>query len=134
MGILDSVFAGENGLVASLHETFGGTATIKRATFQRNVAEGTVTAEYETTTVPFVPTTGVGSGVDLNAPGTSRSDFKEPLDTLQGSIPTSALDAAIRAHKDTIVYQGVEYLITNVDTLRVGDEDAMVTITATRVS
>ena len=132
MGILDAVFTGKSGLVANLHEMLGGTATIKRASFQRNLDEGTIDAVYERFDVPFVPNSGAGSGEDLNAPGTSRTDFKEPLDVLQGSIPTSALDVVIRPQKDVIEYQGIDYLITNVETLRVGNFDAMFTITATK--
>lgn len=133
MGILDAVFTGQSGLVASLHEMLGGTATIKRASFQRNLDEGTIETIYERFDVPFVANSGAGSGADLNAPDKSRTDFKEPLDVLQGSIPASALDEiVIQPEKDVIEYQGIDYLITNVDSLRVGNIDAMYTISATK--
>lgn len=132
MGILDSIFAGDSGLVSSLHNTLGGTATIKIAVFQRNAERGTVETQYQSYEVPFVPASGVDSTTDLNAPGASRNDYREPLGNLSGTIPTSALDVAIRPEKDLIELNGVEYLITNVDVLRVGNADAMYSITATR--
>ena len=52
---------------------------------------------------------------------------------MSGTIPTSALDAAIRPEKDLIEFNGVEYLIMNVDVLRVGNADAMYSITAIRM-
>lgn len=132
MGILDSIFAGDSGLVSSLHNTLGGTATIKIAVFQRNAERGTVETQYQSYEVPFVPASGVDSTTDLNAPSASRNDYREPLGNLSGTIPTSALDVAIRPEKDLIELNGVEYLITNVDVLRVGNADAMYSITAIR--
>lgn len=133
MGLLDNVFGGAGGVTNTLHNLLGGTATIRIATSTRDETTGRVDTTWDEYDVPFIPGTGAESKTPLSAPGASRSDVREPLSVLSGSIPTAALDAPPRAERDKIVYQGVEYLITTVDSVNIGDVSVQYSITAKRV-
>ena len=132
MGILDATFAGKSGLVATLHETLGGRAVVKIASFRKEKRTGAVERFYASYAVPFVPSSATARKVDLSAPGATRSDIRESASTLAGTIPVASLEVEPRAERDLIVYQGAEYLIVAVDLLSVGDLPVQYSITAER--
>ena len=132
MGILDATFAGKSGLAAMLHETLGGTATVKSARFRKDEKTGEVERFYASYAVPFVPSSATARKVDLSAPGASRSDIRESATTLAGTIPVASLEVEPRAERDLVVYQGAEYLIVAVELLSVGDLPVQYSITAER--
>ena len=132
MGILDSTFAGKSGLAAILHETLGGTATVRIASFRKDESSGEVERFYASYSVPFVPSSNAARKVDLSAPNASRSDIRERNLTLAGTIPVASLGAEPRPERDLIVFQGAEYLITAVELLSVGDAPVQYSITAER--
>lgn len=132
MGLLDSVFAGESGVSSMLHNMFGGTAVIRTRSFERDTTTGELIPSFEETNVPFVPGNEEKSKATLNAPSASRSDVREPMNILSGSFPCSSLSGKIVAERDTIVFNGVEYLIESAELLNVGDAEVQYSIRARR--
>lgn len=133
MGLLDSVFAGESGVSSLLHKTLGGTAIIRTRSFERDSTTGETIPSFEETSVPFAPGNEEKSSASLNAPSASRSDVREPRDILSGSFPCASLSGKIVAERDTVVFNGVEYLIESAELLNVGDAEVQYSITARRI-
>lgn len=133
MGILDGVFAGENGVSAMLHKTLGGTAKVRIVGYTRDGATEILTPAYTEYEVPFVPGNADNSRAPLGASGASRSDVREPESLLSGTFPCAALDADVKPERDRIVYGGIEYQIESVEKLNVGDAPVQYSITARRV-
>lgn len=133
MGILDSVFSGKSGVVATLHNLLGGVAVLKIGVneFDQETQRGRVL--YKSYAVPFLPG---GMNLDVQgatAPSLSRSDMRQTQTTLSGTIPTCAVNDDITPERDRILYGGGEYLIVKVARALVGDVDTVYEITAKRV-
>lgn len=132
MGILDNVFGGAAGVSALLHETLGGSATIRVKASTKDKATGIVSlatvAEYA---APFVPATI--SKAKTPETGANLTANRPPVETLAGTFPCASVDGAkLLAERDSIVYGGVEYVIESIETLNVGDEPVQYSITARR--
>ena len=121
MGILDTVFAGDNGVSAMLHRTLGGSAIIRKTVYSRDQETGILTPTFTDYPVPFVPADNGENKTPLNAAGTNRSDVREPVSILSGTFPCSALNASVEPESDLIVYNGIEYRSETAELLSVGD-------------
>lgn len=128
MGVLDSVFAGENGVSALLHGMLGGTATVRVVTGHARDEVGIVTTQYTDYNVQFVPAEINDEKSSEAAPGTGRSDVRLPLNEIAGSFPCSDVAEQIVSERDSIIVNGVQYLITAISTLKVGDADVQYSI------
>ena len=132
MGILDNIFSGEKGVSAVLHRTFGTTALLRIKTYVRDEKTGAMIPNVTEFEVDFVPAKTQNSRTSLNAPRTSRSDFRTEENILSGTFPTAKIDASITPEKDTIVYCGLEYTIQTAELIKVGDKSVQYSITARR--
>lgn len=132
MGILDSIFDGEKGLSAVLHGMFGTTATIRIKSFERDEKTGSMIPSFIEYEVPFVQNPLQKANVDLKAPNTSRSDIRVGEYILSGTFPKSAVSTVITPEKDTIVVDGIEYMIQSLELLKVGSKEVQYSITAKR--
>lgn len=133
MGLLDSVFAGANGVSSMLHDMFGATAAIRTRTYTRDETTGILVESVSETPVTFVPANEQDSKTALNAPRTGRNDVREPADILSGTFPCASLSAKITPERDTIVVGGIEYQIETADLLTVGEAEVQYSITARRI-
>lgn len=133
MGLLDSVFAGANGVSSMLHKMFGANAAIRTRTYTRDETTGILTESFSETPVTFVPSNEQDSKAALNAPRTGRNDVREPVDILSGTFPSASLSVKITPERDTIVVGGIEYLIEAADLLTVGEAGVQYSITARRI-
>lgn len=132
MGVLDYVFDGEKGLSAVLHEMFGAQATIRIKSFERDEKTGSMIPSFVEYEVPFIPNPLQKTVVGLNAPNASRSDVRVGEYILSGTFPKSAVNAVITPEKDTIVVDGIEYMIQSLELLKVGSKEVQYSITAKR--
>lgn len=132
MGILDNVFAGDNGVSAMLHKTLGGTATVRITEYERDETTGILSPSFTEYEVPFVPANADNSKKPLNAPNAARNDLREPEDILSGTFPYASLNARVKPETDSIVYGGIEYRIETAELLNVGDAPVQYSITARR--
>lgn len=119
MGVLDNVFGGDGGIVSILSETLGGDALLKTIT-GRTRNEETLTFEpfYSTKRVAFVPESVAQD------PGTATADgsLEQAKTKIVGSVPAAGIENAPRADSgDLLLVDGVEYKITDVEALRVGN-------------
>ena len=120
MGILDSVFSGENGLVNKLHSMFGGKCVFKKAFFKRNLETGSLETYYVSFDCAFVPSNNNLNEVSASAPKDNPPGITEGETTISGSIPADGIPIPI-VGRDLIVYQGKEYMITDFSATQVGE-------------
>lgn len=133
MGLLDSVFAGDSGIAAMLHDMLGGSIVIRKKNYSRNEDTGELVESYVDFPVSFVPSDANKATTNENAPGTGRSDVRIPSDEVSGTFPCSSLSFVPVANRDSLVINAVEYVIQTISTLKVGDSDVMYTLTAKRI-
>ena len=68
MGILDSVFSGENGLSNKLHSMFGGKCVFKKAFFKRDRDTGALETYYMSFDRQFIPANNNLNEIPASAP------------------------------------------------------------------
>ncbi len=125
MGVLDNVFGGLSGVSSVLHNMLGGTATVK----YRSLSSGAlvVTSSVD---VPFVPTTNKQERQPETSEKRVLSGVRTPANILSGTIPCAFLLSNLREEIDVIAVGGVDYVVTTVETLRVGNVNVQYAITA----
>lgn len=129
MGILDSVFSGENGIANKLHSMFGGKCVFKKAFFKRDLETGALETYYMSFDRQFVPTNNNLNEISASAPKDNPPGIIEGDTTISGSIPANGIPVPI-AGRDLIVYQGKEYMITEVAVTQCGEVDIVYSIRA----
>ena len=129
MGILDSVFSGENGIANKLHSMFGGKCVFKKAFFKRDLETGSLETYYMSFDRAFVPTNNNLNEISASAPKDNPPGITEGDTTISGSIPANGIPVPI-AGRDLIVYQGKEYMITEVAVTQCGEVDILYSIRA----
>lgn len=132
MGVLDDVFAGENGVASLLHKTFGGSAKIRVKSYYRNDETGELISTHVDHPINFVPADEQKDLANENAPRASRSDLKIPSDVVSGTFAYSNLQVPVVAGRDSLVIGAVEYAIEKISVLKVGDAAVMYSVTAKR--
>ncbi len=129
MGILDSVFSGENGLVGKLHSMLGGKCVFKKAFFKRDMESGSVETYYMSFDRSFIPSNNDLNEISASAPTNNPPGITEGDTTISGSIPAYGIPVPI-VGRDLIVYQGKEYMITEVAITQSGEIDLAYSIRA----
>lgn len=133
MGLLDSVFGGDDGIAAMLHDMLGGTVVLRKKSYSRNEDTGELIESFVDLPVSFVPADANKATTNENSPGTGRSDVKIPSDEVSGTFPCSSIDFVPVANRDSLVIDAVEYVIQTISTLKVGNSDVMYSLTAKRI-
>lgn len=129
MGILDSVFSGENGLSNKLHSMFGGKCVFKKAFFKRDRDTGALDTYYMSFDRAFVPTNNNLNEISASAPKDNPPGITEGETLISGSISADGIPVPI-AGRDLIIYQGREYMITEVAVTQSGEVDIVYSIRA----
>lgn len=132
MGVLDSIFAGENGVASLLHKMLGGSAVIRVKSYYRNEDTGELLSSHVDHPIDFVPADEQKDLTNENAPRASRSDLKIPSDVVSGTFASSDLQVPVVAGRDSLVFGAVEYVIDKISVLKVGDAGVMYSVTAKR--
>lgn len=132
MGILDSVFSGENGLSNKLHSMFGGKCVFKKAFFKRDRDTGALETYYMSFDRKFIPANNNLNEIPASAPKDNPPGIMEREMIIAGSISADGIPVPI-AGRDMIVYQGKEYMITDVAMTQCGEIDILYTINARMV-
>ena len=122
-GMLDSVFAGKQGLAATLTKSMGGTATLIYHVFQEEYDDNTgetIPPVFEHQTIAFAPETlskfihvGVG-GVQVNA------------GNLVGIVAASDLKHKVANNIDKIVWQQKTWIIISQEAIMSGNQTALI--------
>ncbi len=129
MGILDSVFSGESGIVSLLHQQLGGKA-ILRIVSSTEIDKDThriKPKEYTDFEVSFVPDANSDAQTNLSNNAVSMAR------TISGTIPASEITIRPLVGRDFLVVNAENYRIESVDALRVGDEVVQYSISGKRV-
>lgn len=129
MGILDSVFSGENGLSNKLHSMFGGKCVFKKAFFKRDRDTGALETYYMSFDRQFIPANNNLNEIQSSAPKDNPPGIMEKEMVIAGSISADGIPVPI-AGRDMIVYQGKEYMITEVAITQCGEIDIVYSIHA----
>ena len=123
MGVLDSIFGGENGLAATLFLTLGGKAVLKVETGSTRLASdgGRLVKTYESFDVDFVPNGRDNSANRPEVPDANADGLRRRKKTISGAILAANRESAPRPNRDSLVVGGVEYRLVRVDAVVVGN-------------
>ena len=122
MGILDEIFAGNDGVTRYLHELLGGTAYFtylsdRKPKYNVKTAEYEVSDDYETEPVPFIPFHLSSENLPY-----LKQDLVNKSDIV-GSVPCSDVTMRLREDRDKFTYDNDTYKIIKIETWPVGDQD-----------
>lgn len=135
MGILDSVFGGRGGLVDVLSQTLGGTATVRVATGStRDATTGKLTPTFVDYVVSFIPGAAAQNSGASSVPENEGGALQRVATEISGTFPASQIGAVPRAGRDLLRVGAVDYRITAVDAVRVGDAVVQFRVNGTRLN
>lgn len=135
MGILDAVFGGRGGLVEVLSQTLGGAAVVRVAVGStRDDSTGRISTKYADFPVGFIPDAASQNAGAAAVPEGNGGALQNVATEISGTFPASQVDAAPRAGRDLLRVGAVEYRLTAVDTVRVGDAVVQYRVNGTRLN
>lgn len=126
-GILDDIFAGDNGITNYLHGLLGGTAYFTYASDEKpvyNVEKAEYDNVHSQVTEPFPFIAYVIDEKDVIA---HDQILKDRID-IKGSIPYSNITTKLRENIDKFTYCNNTYLIVRIQTYPVGNQQNRVMV------
>lgn len=133
MGVLDAIFGGKNGLVVALSKTFGGTATLRITTgTEKEAITGRVVPTFADYVVSFIPDAAAQNSARSAVPDGDGGALQSVAADIAGAFPASQVDAEPRAGRDVLRVDGLEYRLTTVEAVRVGDAVVQYRVTGAR--
>lgn len=135
MGILDAVFGGRGGLVEVLSQTLGGAAVVRVAVGStRDDSTGRISTKYADFPVSFIPDATAQKFARSAVPDGDGGALQSVAADIAGAFPASQVDAEPRAGRDVLRVDGLEYRLTTVEAVRVGDAVVQYRVTGMRAA
>lgn len=125
MGALDNVFAGKTGIANALHKMLGAPAVLRKYSFVSDPITKERVPQWVEIDVFIVPEGEFNQKIP-------HGEMRGPSSTLTATITSDENLSPIQPECDSIVYNGIKFLITSCEAKKVGVKDYLYAIKAER--